>query len=352
MSCANHPDREHVAFCQHCGKPLCQECVRSLGNSIFCEPCLAVRTAAPGHTVPGAYYPPPPPGAPNPFLAGVLGLIPGVGAMYNGQYAKGIAHLIIFALLVSLANGPGIFGLFVAGWVFYQVIEAYHTAQARRDGLPLPNPFGLNDLGERLGFGRSWPSAASPINDTPPTAGPQPQASSTMPPYNYTYVPPPAVDDLDDDFVHSPNRFPSGAIWLIGLGLFFLLGNLHVFGVFPTRYLVPLFLIGIGVWLFIRRMTTSVALLPDSAADHRLRVYLALQSSIWVMLIGVLFLLNNEHILRWGRSWPLFWIVGGVMLLAKRAAYAGTLSHPEPPAPPPAPGTAIVTTTADSREEN
>ena len=55
--------------------------------------------------------PPPSTGEPNPGLAALLGFIPGVGAMYNGQYAKGIVHLIIFAVLVSLADEHGIFGL-------------------------------------------------------------------------------------------------------------------------------------------------------------------------------------------------------------------------------------------------
>ena len=99
------------------------------------------------------------PGEPNPGLAALLGFIPGVGAMYNEQYAKGIVHLMVFAVLVSLASDVNdIFGLFVIGWMFYMVIEAHHTARARRDGTPLPNPFGLNDLSERLGFGKAWPS--------------------------------------------------------------------------------------------------------------------------------------------------------------------------------------------------
>src|SRR6267378_2000621 len=160
MNCANHPDREHTAFCQNCGKPICQECTRVIGTAVFCEPCLAARLSGAG-----APPPPPIPGEPNPGLAALLGLIPGVGAMYNGQYAKGVVHLIVFAILVSLANENGIFGLFIAGWVCYQVIEAHHTAKARRDGTPLPNPFGLNDLSERLGFGKAWP--------TPGTAAPQ-----------------------------------------------------------------------------------------------------------------------------------------------------------------------------------
>ena len=38
----------------------------------------------------------------------LLGLIPGVGAIYNGQYAKGLVHAVVFGLLVSaIANGHG-----------------------------------------------------------------------------------------------------------------------------------------------------------------------------------------------------------------------------------------------------
>src|ERR1700683_2515553 len=84
--------------------------------------------------------------------------------MYNGQYAKGVVHLIVFAILVSLADEHGIFGLFIAGWVCYQVIEAHHTAKARRDGTPLPNPFGFNDIGDRMGF-TSGPDIAAAARD-------------------------------------------------------------------------------------------------------------------------------------------------------------------------------------------
>src|SRR5277367_3971525 len=177
MNCANHPDRENSAFCQNCGKPLCQECTRVVGSAVFCEPCLASKLGSapspaggPSNTTSGIGTGPDAygarytstPGEPNPGLAALLGFIPGVGAMYNGQYAKGVVHLVVFAILVSLANENGIFGLFIAGWVCYQVIEAHHTAKARRDGTPLPNPFGLNDLGHRLGFGKAWPGTATP----------------------------------------------------------------------------------------------------------------------------------------------------------------------------------------------
>ena len=140
---------------------------------------------------------PPAPDAPVPWLAALLGLIPGVGAMYNGQFAKGLAHLAIFAVLASLADHVnGIFGLFVAGWVFYQVFEAFHTARARRYGQPLPNAFGLNDIGERLGFPKNWPAGSvRPAGPPPDSANWQAQSYATPPSSSSnsagSYPPPP-----------------------------------------------------------------------------------------------------------------------------------------------------------------
>ncbi len=178
-----------VAFCQQCGRGLTVGTQRTVGAGIFCEPCATVRRGyAPVGTSPGGLGPLPPPVAgPNPALAGFLGLIPGVGAMYNGQYPKGVIHLVIFVVLTSLADNLNWeFWWFVWGWVFYQAFEAYHTAQARRDGLTLPDPFGWNDLGERLGFSRSGgpasgsraagSPAAAPFSTTPFSPAPTPTA--------------------------------------------------------------------------------------------------------------------------------------------------------------------------------
>ncbi|HZY72307.1 MAG TPA: B-box zinc finger protein, partial [Edaphobacter sp.] len=366
MNCANHPDRERTAFCQNCGKPLCQECTRTVGSAVFCEPCLAARLSGIGNPVgspvPGEPVPPPPPDEPNPGLAALLGFIPGVGAMYNGQYAKGIVHLIVFAILVSLAGENGIFGLFIAGWIFYQVIEAHHTAQARRDGTPLPNPFGLNDLGERLGFGRAWPSGSSgrgyehryehrygqgygqgagsspdatpppAPNDPPPASGyrpPPPGANWGAPWDNYVPPVPPSPPFAGQappnfnpaDFNPAPrNHFPMGAVWLILLGAIFLIGNSGIFHGFAMHLFVPLLLIGFGVWQFVHKMTETGTLADDGTPSYRFRLFHALRSAVWIILIGVLFLLDSSHILSWGRSWPLFIIVAGVMTVLQRSA--------------------------------
>jgi hypothetical protein len=399
MNCANHPDRERTAFCQNCGKPLCQECTRVIGTAVFCEPCLAAKLAgsgapvgggtttstsgfAAGPDVYGVRYTPTP-GEPNPGLAALLGLIPGVGAMYNGQYAKGVVHLVVFAILVSLSHENGIFGLFVAGWVCYQVIEAHHTAKARRDGTPLPNPFGLNDLGERLGFGKSWPGASgatpqnTPSDAAPPFAGaytppppgyPPPSAASWNTPWD-TYAPPgtpygtpvyPGDPNLAPNLAPpTGNRFPAGAIWLIGLGCLFLVGNSGLFHGFPIHRLVPFFLIGLGVWLFVRKMTeTGTSLADDGTPTYRYRLFSALRGSIWITVIGVLFLLDSFDILSWNHSWSILIIVAGLMIILRRSSYpppAYPYPNPyvAPPAaqpPPPDPGTSIVPSSQHDQE--
>jgi len=167
MNCVNHPEAAVTAFCQNCGKGLCAQCSREVQGNVFCEPCLAARVA--GQVPPGGPYVPPPAGVPNPGTATILGFIPGVGAMYNGQYIKAIVHVLVFVVLISITEHYGIFGIFVAAWVLYQVFDAHQTAKARRDGLPLPDPFGLNELGNAFGGHTSRPYTP-PVNPPPPGA--------------------------------------------------------------------------------------------------------------------------------------------------------------------------------------
>jgi hypothetical protein len=399
MNCANHSDRERVAFCQNCGKPLCQECVRNYGTAILCEQCLALRTATgPAYGPPPVGGPIPPLGvprsAPNPGLAALLGLIPGVGAMYNEQYAKGVVHLIVFVILVSLSSDVnGVFGLLVAGWIFYMAIEAHHTARAKREGTPLPNPFGLNDIGERFGFGRAWPSSPGP---TPPAVGyyptgePQPYTNPYAPPASSwgapqetygpqagygpqaAYVPPqgfvppppePVAAPLVDPSLPMYKRIPTGAIWLIGLGVFFLLSNvgLHIIS---GRLLVPFLLIGIGVYTFVNKMTNTGHGLENDGTDfYRWRLANALHGATWLVLVGVVMLLHELHILPWGSSWPIFLIAAGILLMLRHSLMSNYPQIPPyppqgpqtPPAPPvtPAASTEIVPkprTGADNQE--
>jgi hypothetical protein len=55
-----------------------------------------------------------------------------------------------------------------------------------------------------------------------------------------------------------------------------------------------------------------------------------LRGPAFLLLVGVLALLNQAHILRWGRSWPFYLILWGVMMLAERAALAADGGYPAP----------------------
>jgi hypothetical protein len=275
MNCLNHPDVPAVAYCQNCGKPLCSACMRTVGGVVYCEPCLAARLSVPPGTVPanltGLHA--------HPVLAGLLGFIPGVGAMYNGQFVKALAHVLIFAVFVSLSDKSTVFGLLVAAWVFYQVFDAAQTAKARRDGLPLPNPFGLNDLGTRLGMTPNPPAAPYVSGFAPPPAtGPAPgpaanpgQDPGAYPPgYTASWAAPPPPGMPGTGAPNTPpysaqpytgpvgmerlgNRHPMGAIVLIVVGLVLLL---HTLGIFEDEWIGrawPIFIIAVGAWLLYRR---------------------------------------------------------------------------------------------------
>jgi hypothetical protein len=283
------------------------------GGQVLCEPCFAAWQTFQQPFVPINT------GSPNPAAAAVLGLIPGVGAMYNGQFFKGLIHVVIFAVLVSMAHISGIFGIFIPAWILYQSFEAFHTAKALQNGQPVPDPLGLNEVGNWLNLGRQgqYPNqypgqppvqpgvppvpGATPPNPDPtawtagqtqqppytggayqapyqqapyqapyqnpyagPSQGPSQGAWQTppVPPFNPVdpSAPPPPIPPDPSTYWHGGfwNRgAPVGAVVLIALGVLFLLGQLDIFNGRLIEYSWPLFLIGLGVWLVVRRLGES-----------------------------------------------------------------------------------------------
>ena len=146
MKCANHPLVDSVAYCGQCGKAICAECKPDVRGMVYCENCLAARVQMPGLAPilgPG--------GASNAGVALLLGFIPGVGAIYNGQVIKGMVQVLIFGSLIALADRVGgpmdtIFGLGAAAFYFYMVIDAYQTARRKLLGLPAEEWFGLGEM--------------------------------------------------------------------------------------------------------------------------------------------------------------------------------------------------------------
>ncbi len=225
MNCANHTETPASVYCRTCGKAMCDTCKRDVMGAIYCESCLAARlhggvAATPG--VPVAAQ-----GAPNPGVAAMLGFIPGVGAMYNGQFARAFAHVIIFVMLIVGASEiHWVFGVSIPFFVIYMVIDAHQSAKAKQMGLAAPDPLGLDRL-----FG----------TQNTPTPGVAPAATG------------------DDQAEQAPpaNGLPVGAIVLIGLGVLFLLANFGVFQFFRIVKLWPLVFIALGLWIAYQRTITK-----------------------------------------------------------------------------------------------
>ena len=195
MNCATHTDVLATGYCRQCGKALCPDCTRDVGGALYCANCLTgivSASPAPQSTHVSRNHP---------GVALALGFIPGLGAVYNGEYMKALVHVAIFGGIIALLNTnlpdayDAFLGIALGCFYFYMPIEAYRMAKARQ-------------LGE-----------------------PEPQ-----------------------DLVYARGRKPMGAIVLIVLGVLFLLAN---FGLLRTEWLTkgwPIGLIAIGVWILADRM--------------------------------------------------------------------------------------------------
>ena len=268
MNCAIHTEIPATAYCRNCGKPLCENCKRDVGGVVYCEPCIAARMHGAAY-IPGATAPPLPfvaaairaHDAPNPGLALGLGFIPGVGAMYNGQIMKGFIHVGVFALLIAVTDHAGFFGIFIPFFVFYMAIDAYQTARAKERGEPLPDHLGLSSL---IGPSEFRTSTRAPYGTAAPFVPPVPGAVTPGGVSSAGAGDPAAAGlassslgqdpgaPLPQDHWESPH-FPTAAIVLIGMGVLFLLNNLGVLGFHGIGRLWPLFLIGVGISIVMRR---------------------------------------------------------------------------------------------------
>jgi TM2 domain-containing membrane protein YozV len=224
MNCVNHPDLPAIAYCRSCGKPLCEACRVGVGGTVYCQehaPVGATSTAADDsspYTASPYTAPAPPPvgtrpvpdaGA-SPGLAFLLGLIPGVGAIYNGQYVKGLIHVVVLGILISIVSSSEaagglepLFGMMIGVWVFYMAFEAYHTARKRQLGQPVDEFSSLVPLhGQRASF-------------------------------------------------------PVGPAILIAVGLLFLLNNMEIIRFSQIIRYWPIALIALGVYMLYERLSTS-----------------------------------------------------------------------------------------------
>jgi hypothetical protein len=155
----------------------------------------------------------------SPGLAFLLGLIPGVGAIYNGQYLKGFIHVAILGVLISILSGNHMGGhdglapfiaLLIGIWYFYMPFEAYHTAHKRQMGVAVDE----------------WSSL------------------------------------LPRGTMRTGGRLPLGPVILIVVGVLFLLDNLGLLPLAEVLRYWPLILIAIGVYSLYSRLSGPLPVGP------------------------------------------------------------------------------------------
>ncbi|MGH9861746.1 MAG: B-box zinc finger protein [Candidatus Acidiferrales bacterium] len=145
MNCAVHSEVPAQGFCRNCGKAMCEVCKRDVRGILYCEDCLATTVSAPVATAASG---------PSPALAAVLGIVPGLGAVYNGEYMKALIHVLIFGTIIAMLDQSGAEGFFVPlliAFILYMPIEAYQTAKARLHGRTPTTLFGDVRGGQPIG---------------------------------------------------------------------------------------------------------------------------------------------------------------------------------------------------------
>jgi hypothetical protein len=134
---------------------------------------------------------------------------------------------------------------------------------------------------------------------------------------------------------------------MIGLGLFFLIGQTAHGRFLHGALLVPILLIGLGVWTFLQR--TAFGHLPQQdSVLYRWQLISAGRRSGLLILVGIVFLLHQLHVARWFSVWPLFLIYFGLWALAERFAIPPAPYPPYSAAQPEASAPAATTNTGTS----
>ncbi len=195
-----------ISYCRSCGKQLQPDEQKLVQGVVYCAEHVPATSASdsPWTAAPPAAGVSAAVGSASPGLAFILGLIPGVGAIYNGQYAKGLLHVVIFGTLISIASShetrdmTPIFVILSIAWVPYMAFEAYHTAQRKLTGG--------------------------------------------------------AVDEFSSLFpIKNNSGFPIGPVLLMLFGVLFLLNNFEVFHFYQLAKFWPVGLIATGAYMLYER---------------------------------------------------------------------------------------------------
>jgi len=126
MKCSYHPTVDSQEFCGTCSRALCAECSHQIKGKIYCQDCL-IRGAEWAAAVKDFRIP-----TDAPKRAAALSVIPGMGAVYNGEYQKAITQFAVFAALSIMGDSVhGVFGFGAFVFLVFTMFDSFRTAETR-----------------------------------------------------------------------------------------------------------------------------------------------------------------------------------------------------------------------------
>ncbi len=129
MHCSYHPTNAARSRCASCARPLCAACDHRIKGYPYCQDCIVLgieylsrsyRAASPKNKA---------------WLAALCAvLFPGLGAIYNRQNVKAVAHFITIVGVFYLSGSLPVVALAGVGFYFYSIFDAYRSAQQIAQG--------------------------------------------------------------------------------------------------------------------------------------------------------------------------------------------------------------------------
>lgn len=141
MNCAYHIHNPAVVNCNGCGKPLCPACDHRIKGFPYCQDCIVMGVdLLRQHNQ--SNYAPFVKKRTSPIIATILSaILPGLGAAYNGQTTKALVYFAVFVGLFQMAvlsGGTAMTPMFVLGFIgmwFFSALDAWRTAQMIKSGV-------------------------------------------------------------------------------------------------------------------------------------------------------------------------------------------------------------------------
>jgi hypothetical protein len=141
MNCYQHQEQAAIGECTFCQRPVCGPCDREVDSAHLCPDCAREAVKFYRNSKTPAYR------SINPSAAAWLGLIPALGAIYNGTYLRALYQFAGFCLIGLFADAADLEALGVLGgllFYIFTIFDAYRMAKKLQAGVltgdTLPRP--------------------------------------------------------------------------------------------------------------------------------------------------------------------------------------------------------------------